>query len=110
MLSGRTDGEQSCRINRRSSAPTEAQRSDAPASQWAMDLAKWGRFMSLMRITAVCIFSCSVLSWLPIARAQDVPKDIAGSVAGMLSFEEDSFYSVAEAMPEEKYAFVPTAG
>src|SRR6476646_1062924 len=37
-------------------------------------------------------------------------QDIAGSVAGTLGFEEDSFYSVAEAMPAEKYAFVPTAG
>jgi len=66
--------------------------------------------MSSIRITALSIFSCSVLSCLPLVRAQEIPRDIAGSVAGALSFEEDSFYSLAEAMPEEKYAFVPTAG
>ena len=45
-----------------------------------------------------------------LAAAQEVPKDVAGSVFGTLSFEEDSFYSVADAMPKEKYGFVPTAG
>ena len=66
--------------------------------------------MNSTRIVLLLTFSCSLMVCLPLVRAQDVPKDIAGSIAGTLSFEEDSFYSVAEAMPEEKYAFVPTAG
>jgi hypothetical protein len=65
--------------------------------------------MNSIRIVLLVTFSSSLMVCLSL-HAQDVPKDIAGSIAGTLSFEEDSFYSVAEAMPEEKYAFVPTAG
>lgn len=45
-----------------------------------------------------------------LAQKDDIPKSIAESVSGTLGFEEDAFYSVANAMPEEKYSFVPTAG
>jgi hypothetical protein len=41
---------------------------------------------------------------------EDIPKSIAESVSGPLQFAEGSFLSVAEAMPENKYGFVPTAG
>ena len=40
----------------------------------------------------------------------DVPATIADSVAESLKFIEGSLLGVAEAMPEEKYDFVPTAG
>jgi uncharacterized damage-inducible protein DinB len=40
----------------------------------------------------------------------DMPKSIAESVAGPLQFVEGDLLGVAEAMPEEKYSFVPTAG
>jgi hypothetical protein len=40
----------------------------------------------------------------------DIPKSIAESVSGPLQFAEGSFLSVAEAMPEDKYSFIPTAG
>jgi uncharacterized damage-inducible protein DinB len=40
----------------------------------------------------------------------DIPKSIAESVSGPLQFAEGAFLSVAEAMPEDKYGFVPTAG
>ena len=40
----------------------------------------------------------------------DIAKSIAESVSGPLQFVEGSFLSMAEAMPEDKYSFVPTAG
>ena len=40
----------------------------------------------------------------------DVPSSIADSVGDSLKFVEGSFLGVAEAMPEEKYGFIPTAG
>ncbi len=40
----------------------------------------------------------------------DVPTSIAASVGDSLKFTEESFLSIAEAMPEEKYGFIPTAG
>lgn len=40
----------------------------------------------------------------------DVPTSIAASVSETLAFTEGSFLGVAEAMPEDKYDFVPTRG
>jgi uncharacterized damage-inducible protein DinB len=40
----------------------------------------------------------------------DVPKSISASVSETLEFTEGSMLGVAEAMPEDKYAFVPTNG
>jgi len=40
----------------------------------------------------------------------DIPKSIAESVSGTLQFVEGNFLDVAEAMPEDKYSFVPTNG
>lgn len=40
----------------------------------------------------------------------DVPSTIADSVAETLKFTEGGFLGVAEAMPAEKYDYVPTAG
>lgn len=40
----------------------------------------------------------------------DVPTTIADSVAETLKFAEGGFLGVAEAMPEEKYDYIPTAG
>lgn len=44
------------------------------------------------------------------AKQDDIPKSIAESVSGPLKFAEGSFLSLAEAMPEDKYSYVPTAG
>jgi hypothetical protein len=45
------------------------------------------------------------------AFAQDqVPKTLAASVGATLDFVEGQFLSVAEAMPESKYGFIPSAG
>ena len=44
------------------------------------------------------------------AQQEDVPKTIADSVGGALVWTEGQFLSVAEAMPEEKYSFIPSGG
>jgi hypothetical protein len=44
------------------------------------------------------------------AQNQPPPKTIAESVEGPLKMVEGQFLSIAEAMPESKYAFIPTAG
>jgi len=52
-----------------------------------------------------------LLVLFPAALAQDeVPKNIADSVGSSLQWTEDEFYSLAEAMPEAKYGYIPTAG
>ena len=40
----------------------------------------------------------------------DVPTSIADSVGDSMKFVEGSFLGLAEAMPEDKYSFIPTAG
>lgn len=45
-----------------------------------------------------------------LAQKEEPPKTVADSVASALQWTEDQFYSVAEAMPEEKYGYIPTAG
>jgi len=44
------------------------------------------------------------------AQTDDIPKSIAESVSGPLQFSEGNFLGVAEAMPEDKYSFIPTTG
>jgi DinB family protein len=44
------------------------------------------------------------------AVAQDIPKSIAESVASPLGLAEGQLLSIAEAMPDSKYSFIPTAG
>jgi hypothetical protein len=43
------------------------------------------------------------------ARQQDIPKTTAASIGTILSYTEDQFLSVAEAMPAEKYSYIPSA-
>ena len=61
---------------------------------------------------SVRIFCVStlLLSLLTSAQESDVPKNIAESVGGALHWTEGQFLGVAEAMPESKYDFVPSAG
>jgi hypothetical protein len=44
------------------------------------------------------------------AQPDDIPKSIAESVSGTLQFAEGNFLGLAEAMPEDKYFYVPTVG
>jgi hypothetical protein len=46
----------------------------------------------------------------PVFAQNEIPKTIEGSVAHTLDFVEGQFLSIAEAMPESKYSFIPTAG
>jgi uncharacterized damage-inducible protein DinB len=43
------------------------------------------------------------------AQQQEIPKTTAESIGGILSYTEDQFFSVAEAMPAEKYSYIPSA-
>jgi hypothetical protein len=43
------------------------------------------------------------------AQQQDIPKTTAASIGGILTYTEDQFLSVAEAMPAEKYSYIPSA-
>jgi hypothetical protein len=59
--------------------------------------------------SVVTIVSASILA--SAANAQEtIPKTIAESVLGTLLYSEGNLLAAAEAMPESKYAFVPTAG
>jgi uncharacterized damage-inducible protein DinB len=44
------------------------------------------------------------------AQRDDIPKSIAESVSGTLQFAEGNFIGLAEAMPEDKYSYIPTVG
>jgi uncharacterized damage-inducible protein DinB len=77
--------------------------------------------MSVRRISRFAVFTFGLLAMAASSVAQDpsskasppegdIPKSIAESVSGPLQFAEGSFLSVAEAMPEDKYSFIPTAG
>src|SRR5438270_3340494 len=46
----------------------------------------------------------------PAAQQSDIPKSIAESISSTLEFAEGNLLDLAEAMPENKYSFVPTAG
>jgi hypothetical protein len=43
------------------------------------------------------------------AQQQEIPKTTAESIGGILSYTENQFFSVAEAMPAEKYSYIPSA-
>ena len=44
------------------------------------------------------------------AEQEQAPKSIAESVSSNLKYAEGDFLSIANAMPEDKYAFIPTMG
>jgi uncharacterized damage-inducible protein DinB len=45
-----------------------------------------------------------------VAEQEQAPKSIAESVSSNLKYAEGDFLSIANAMPEDKYAFIPTIG
>jgi hypothetical protein len=63
------------------------------------------RFSLLAALLCISHFSLPAL-----AQKDEIPKSIAASVGDSLSWTEGEFLSVAEAMPEDKYSFVPTDG
>lgn len=44
------------------------------------------------------------------AQQEQIPKSIAESVGFALNWTEGQFLSIAEAMPEDKYSFIPSGG
>jgi hypothetical protein len=58
---------------------------------------------------AASLLSGATLTAPANAQQQDIPKTTAESIAGILGYTEDQFLSVAEAMPAEKYAYIPSA-
>jgi hypothetical protein len=62
-----------------------------------------------MRFLFGSILSTAILASSLLAQAS-IPKTIADSVGETLRYTEGQFLSVAEAMPDEKYSFIPTAG
>ena len=44
------------------------------------------------------------------AQPDHVPKSVAESIDGTLQFAEGNFIGIAEAMPEDKYSYIPTVG
>jgi hypothetical protein len=62
----------------------------------------------LLALTA-SLLSSATLNAPANAQQQDIPKTTADSIAGILSYTEDQFLSVAQAMPAEKYAYIPSA-
>ena len=46
----------------------------------------------------------------PREKKTDIPQSMAESVSNTLQFAEDNLLGISEAMPEDKYNFVPTMG
>lgn len=65
----------------------------------------------MLKLTILIASICLTTLGIP-ARAQegDIPKNIADSVSSTLGYTEGQFLSVAEAMPEAKYSFIPSGG
>ena len=59
----------------------------------------------MRRVSVFAILICPLL-----AQTGEIPRTIADSVSGPLKIAEGQFLSIAEAMPEGKYSFIPTAG
>jgi uncharacterized damage-inducible protein DinB len=78
--------------------------------------------MSLFRVATVLVMCGIALSAVgksgtsqnsatkEAAQPDDIPKSIAESVSGTLQFAEGNFIGLAEAMPEDRYSFIPTSG
>ena len=63
-----------------------------------------------MNRTVTLAALCLIVLLTPAFAQDEVPKTLADSVGNTLQWTEDEFYSVAEAMPEAKYDYIPTAG
>jgi len=61
-------------------------------------------FLAFAALTFLATFAAPAY-----AQQQEVPKTTAESIGGILSYTEDQFLSVAEAMPAEKYPYIPSA-
>jgi hypothetical protein len=62
----------------------------------------------LLNVAAALAF-LGMLAAPAYAQQQEIPKTTAESIGGILSYTEDQFFSTAEAMPAEKYSYIPSA-
>ncbi len=63
-----------------------------------------------MKAVALIAF-CLLLGPVPgFSQQQDIPKNIAESVGDVLQFAQQGFLAAAEAMPADKYSFIPATG
>ena len=64
-----------------------------------------------MKSSAIVLFASLILvAPVTFAQKEEIPKSISESVGGTLEWTEKGFLSVAEAMPESKYSYVPAGG
>jgi uncharacterized damage-inducible protein DinB len=64
-----------------------------------------------MKRAALIVFASLILVAAGTsAQKEEIPKSISESVGGALGWAEKGFISVAEAMPESKYSYIPTTG
>lgn len=60
-------------------------------------------------LSCTASFAISAVAAPVATQDTSVPKTTAESVGAILSYTEDQFLSVAEAMPAEKYSYIPNA-
>lgn len=63
--------------------------------------------LAIVALCAACTTNLATSATPPSAQQEEIPKTVAASVGDTLSYTEDQFLSVAEAMPAEKYSYVP---
>jgi uncharacterized damage-inducible protein DinB len=63
-----------------------------------------------LKLTLIALLCLTILAIPASAQKEDIPKNIADSVGGPLAWTEGQLLSVAEAMPEAKYSFIPSGG
>ena len=62
-----------------------------------------------MKLTLVLSFTL-IFAAAAVGQQDDIPKNIAESVGNTLHWTEQQFAAAAEAMPENKYSFIPSDG
>jgi len=64
-----------------------------------------------LKLKTLIVSLCLTILAFPVSAQKDqIPKNIADSVGGVLRWTEGDFLSLAEAMPESKYSFIPSGG
>ncbi len=63
--------------------------------------------LAIIALCVACTTNLAISARPASAQQEEIPKTVAASVGDILSYTEDQFLSVAEAMPAEKYFYVP---
>jgi hypothetical protein len=64
---------------------------------------------TLAAFVIACLMGSAISAALASAQQEAIPKTTAESVGAILSYTEDQFLSVTEAMPADKYWYIPNA-